>query len=118
MIGVLLTVFSGNLYLGGVGLFINYACKCIQIEMIYCYINETVEESKRGKHQTIIFMFEALGSAINGPAIYTLQSWKTFLLAIYVVPSILILLLLISFVKETVYDSIIYRSSEYTIDII
>lgn len=43
MIGVLMTFFSKNLYLGTVGLFINYACKCIQIEMVYCYINETVD---------------------------------------------------------------------------
>lgn len=112
IVGILMAIFSNNLYLGSVGFFINYACKCIQIEMIYCYINETVDEAKRGKHQTIIFMFEALGSASNGPVIYFLQSWKHFLLIMYILPGLIILVLLIFFVKETVYDSITYRSSE------
>jgi len=57
IVGVSIALFSVNLYMGSVGLFINYACKCIQIELIYCYINETVDEAKRGKHQTLIFMF-------------------------------------------------------------
>lgn len=49
--------FGVSLYMASAGLFLHYACKCIQVEMIYCFINETVDETKRGKHQTIIFMF-------------------------------------------------------------
>lgn len=43
-------------------------------------------------------MFEALGSALNGPIIYLLASWKMFLIFMYVIPNLIILLFLTFFV--------------------
>ena len=57
-------------------------------------------------------MFEALGSAMNGPVIYLLGSWKAFILAMYTVPSLFMLLFLCFFIRNTVYDSIVYHSAE------
>lgn len=57
-------------------------------------------------------MFEALGSALNGPMIYLLGSWKSFMIVMYIIPNAIILIFLILFVHETVYDSIVYRSAE------
>lgn len=113
-IGILLSLFSVNLFMGSIGLFINFAAKGIQIQLIYCYITQTVEESKRGKYQTIIFMFEALGSALNGPVIYVLGNWKTFSMVMYVIPNIVVLFLLLFFIQQTVYDSMIYHSTDKT----
>ena len=36
--GMAITLFGQNLLMATVGLHLNYACKCIQIEMIYCFI--------------------------------------------------------------------------------
>ena len=98
-IGIVLSLLSVNLFMGSIGLFINFAAKGIQIELIYCYITETVEESKRAKYQTVIFMFEALGSALNGPVIYVLGNWKTFSLVMYVIPNIIVMFLLFFFIQ-------------------
>ena len=116
--GILLTLFSPSLPVASIGLFLNYACKCIQIEMIYCFITETVDQSKRGKHQLIIFMFEAFGSAMNGPIYYFVGSWKAFLIGMYIIPGLIILGFFLFFVKDTIFDSLMYHSPEETLEII
>lgn len=55
---------------------------------------------------------------MNGPIIYLLGSWKTFLLAMYVVPSVLILACLLFIVRDTIFDSIVYQTPEETLEII
>jgi hypothetical protein len=43
LVGVTISLFSVNLEMGSIGMFLNYGSKSIQVEMIYCYINETVD---------------------------------------------------------------------------
>jgi len=38
IVGIGLTIMSPTLLIAGIGLFINFAAKCIQTEVITCYI--------------------------------------------------------------------------------
>jgi len=38
ILGIGLTMMSPTLFIAGIGLFINYAAKCIQTEVVTCYI--------------------------------------------------------------------------------
>ena len=40
IIGLCLTVFAENIFLASLGLFLNFAAKCIQLEIIVCVIIE------------------------------------------------------------------------------
>jgi len=46
--GIGLTIMSPTLFIAGIGLFINFAAKSIQIEVVTCYITETTSQNRQG----------------------------------------------------------------------
>lgn len=42
LIGLVIALLAPSLFVAAVGLFLNFAAKCIQMELIICFITEAV----------------------------------------------------------------------------
>ena len=75
IVGLGTAILGQTLLIASIGLFVNGATTAIQMEMLTCYIVETVSEKLRGQHVMIICLFFALGVTINGIFFYVLMNW-------------------------------------------
>ncbi len=55
LVGIVLVMFGPTLFVPAIRLFIHFAAKCIQMEVIICFITEAVAEEIRGKHTVALY---------------------------------------------------------------
>lgn len=89
LIGIVVTILAPTLFSAAIGLFLNFAAKCIQMEVIICFITEAVSEEIRGKHSIVIYILFALGVTLNGLLFYLIKSWQLVLVIYDILPLVL-----------------------------
>ena len=75
IIGIILTICGSTIFMATIGLFINFAAKCIQIEVVVCLITESVAEEIRGKYSMVIYIIFGAGVTFNGLFFKAISSW-------------------------------------------
>jgi hypothetical protein len=73
--GIILAIGGSTMFMATIGLFINFAAKCIQIEVVACFITETVAEEIRGKYSMVIYIVFGAGATLNGLFFKAIDSW-------------------------------------------
>lgn len=73
--GIILAICGPTMFMATIGLFINFAAKCIQIEVVACYITETVAEEIRGKYSMVVYIIFGAGVTLNGLFFKVMNSW-------------------------------------------
>lgn len=106
IIGLGTAVVGPTLLISSIGLFVNFASCAISLQILQCFIIETVSEDVRGQHLIITNIFYGLGVTLNGLFFYLLKDYQLYLL-ILVPISLLLLMLLIFYIEETPFDLII-----------
>lgn len=85
-LGLGFTIMAPSIFLASIGLFVNYTAKCIQMELIVCSVTESVEESVRGKHTMVIYIFFSLGTTLNGLYFKSIPNWEVVVLLANIFP--------------------------------
>jgi cyanate permease len=112
LVGLLLAMCGSTLFLAAIGLFVNFAAKCIQIEVVICYITESVAEEIRGRYSMVIYILFGAGVTLNGLFFKTISSWQLVLIIYAVIPLLFGLAGLLFYIEETPFDLIINYSPE------
>lgn len=90
---------------------INEACQTVVIELVVCFITETVLEEERGKQSMMLLIFYNVGSTLNCVTFYFLP-WHFTIILYFVLPLSLILIGLIWYVKDPPLDLVANFSAE------
>lgn len=115
ILGIGLTIVGPTLMASAAGLFVNYAAKCIQTEIVTCYVTESISEGRRGKDIMVIYLFYALGVTLNGLVFDLFASWQWALLFYQVVPFFVVLFALLFFIEETPFDQVVNYAPEQSL---
>lgn len=107
IMGLLLAMFGPTILLAAIGLFVNFAAKCIQIEVVVCFITEAVSEEIRGRYSMVIYILFGAGVSLNGLFFNIISSWQLVLIIYNMVPLILGFVGLLFYIEETPFDLII-----------
>lgn len=99
--GLLLTVFSVNLVMAGIGLFIGLSGLQNAFNIEFNFIAEQVSESCREEYSVVVQLFFGLGVLLNVLWAYLVGDWKIMLLAFYLIPAIITIICIIFVVQDT-----------------
>lgn len=103
--GIMVSMYTNDLYVAAVGLFLNFCARSITIELVICFLTETVEEELRSKQSIILLVFYSLGITLNGAVFYIL-SWRMVMYFYILAPLIIGFLGLYFYIEETPFDLI------------
>jgi hypothetical protein len=118
MLGLGFTIMAPTIFLASIGLFVNYAARCIQMELIVCSITESVEEAVRGKHTMVVYILFSLGTTLNGLFFKLIPDWEVVVLLINIFPLAVCLAGLLLYIEETPFDLIINYSPEHSLKVL
>lgn len=99
LIGLAITILSSSILVAGIGLFLNFAVKSMQAQLVTCFITECSAEIRRGRDVMITYLFYGVGVTLNGAVFYLFDSWKTALIIYQILPFIICLLGAIFFIR-------------------
>jgi hypothetical protein len=98
LVGLVVVIIAPTLFVASIGLFVNFAAKCIQMEVIICFITEAVSEEIRGKHTIVIYILFAVGVTLNGLIFKLIPQWELVLIVYDLIPLLVSLTALIFYV--------------------
>jgi hypothetical protein len=111
-LGVTITIFGPTLFISTIGLFINFASKSIQLEVIAVFISETVSSESRGKHYMITCIFFGVGVTLNGLVFKLIPQWELVLVIYIMVPLLFGLIGLLLYIEASPIDLITKHTPE------
>ena len=103
--GMLIALLAPTLIIAAMGLFLNFASKCIEMEIGICYITESIGESIRPKYIILCYIAFGLAATFNG-LVFRYLDWQLAIILYIILPLIISLLGLIFYMKETPFDMI------------
>jgi hypothetical protein len=114
--GLVIALVAPTLFTASVGLFINFAAKSIQMELIMCFITEAVAEIIRGKQTIFIYITFGSGATLNGLFFYAISNWEVVLVVCDLLPLLMGLAGLLFYIEETPFDLIINNTPEKSLE--
>lgn len=115
-IGMLIVGFSQNLIMAGIGLFFSGLGCNTAVNICFYFITETVENKLRQKHSVLIQAIFSLAGVLNVLAYYFIRRWRFIYWGFYIIPSILIVIAVFFFIKETPFFLIVNSTEEKALE--
>lgn len=100
-IGLTITIFCTSIEIAGVGLFISTIGIQNGFNVCFYFLAETVSESHREKYSVAIQLFYGSGVLLNVPWFYLVRDWRLILIFFYLIPSVLVTVTVLLFVRDT-----------------
>lgn len=100
-LGLVMTLFSVNIIMAGVGLFI--ALSGIQncFNILFYYLTEQTSEDIRTNYSVIVQLFFGFGVLLNVLWAFAAGNWKVILTCFYLIPTLVSILGMIVIVRDT-----------------
>lgn len=99
--GNLLILFSQNLVMVAIGLFMLGSGGGSAVNMCFNFLGEVVEDKTRQRYSVILQPWFALGACLVTTFFIFINSWKFVVLILLVIPSIILLIAIFIYVEET-----------------
>jgi MFS family permease len=90
--GLLITIFSVDLVMAGVGLFLAMGGIQNAFNIEFYFITEKVSEISRTKYSVVIQLFFGIGVLLNVLWAFAVGDWKWILILFYLVPILIVIL--------------------------
>lgn len=112
LVGMTLTILAPTIVVAGVGLFISTVGIQNGFNVCFYFLAETVAESHREKFSVAIQLFYGSGVLLNVPWFYLVGDWRLILIFFYLVPSLLVTLSVLIFIRDTPICLVLRNSPE------
>ncbi len=115
LLGILSIASSTNLLMAQIGMFLAGFGIDPSISTVFYFIGETVENSLRQKHSTIVQFFFSLAGIVNILSYLIFRNWRPIVWIFFVVPAVVAVFLIWRLIEETPQFMIMFYSKEDTI---